>query len=79
MFEGLEGEDGGADFAGFAIPDELDFAFVGEEDEAIFFGEGLALLDEFDEVALVGIGEIVGTAPAGVGRFGGWRRGGSLR
>ena len=59
VFEGLEGEDGGADFAGFAVPDEFDLAFVGEEEEAVFFRERLALLDELDEVALLGVGEVV--------------------
>ena len=60
MFEGLEGEDGGADFARLAVPDELDLAFVGEEEEAVFLRERLALLDELDEVALLGVGEVVG-------------------
>ena len=60
VFEGLEGEDGGADFARLAVPDELDLAFVGEEEEAVFLRERLALLDELDEVALLGVGEVVG-------------------
>jgi hypothetical protein len=60
VFEGLEGEDGGADFAGFAVPDEFDLAFVGEEEEAVFFGEGFALLDKLDEVALFSVGQFVG-------------------
>jgi hypothetical protein len=38
VFEGLEGEDGGADVASFAGPDELDLAFVVEEEEAVFLG-----------------------------------------
>ena len=59
MFEGLEGEDGGADFAGLAVPDEFDLAFVGEEEEAVFLWERLTLLDELDEVALLGFGEFV--------------------
>ena len=60
VLEGLEGEDGGADFAGLAVPDEFDLTLVGEEEEAVFLGEGLALLDELDEVALLGVGEVVG-------------------
>ncbi len=59
MFEGLEGEDGGADFAGLAVPDEFDLAFVLEEEEAVFVGQGFALLDELDEVAAFGLGEFV--------------------
>ena len=45
VFEGLEGEDGGTNFAGFAVPNEFDLAFVREEKEAVFFRERLALLD----------------------------------
>jgi hypothetical protein len=41
VFEGLKGQDGGADFAGLAVPDEFDLAFVGEEEEAVFLGSGL--------------------------------------
>jgi hypothetical protein len=60
VFEGLEREDGGADFAGLAVPDEFDLAFVGEEEEAVFLRERLALLDELDEVALLGVGQLIG-------------------
>ena len=59
MFEGLEGQDGGADFAGLAVPDQFDLAFVVEEEEAVFLRQRLALLDELDEVALLGVGEFV--------------------
>ena len=59
VFEGLEGQDGGADFAGLAVPDQFDLAFVVEEEEAVFLRERLALLDELDEVALFGVGEVV--------------------
>ena len=59
MFESLEGENGGADFAGLPVPDEFDLAFVGEEEEAVFLWERLTLLDELDEVALLGFGEFV--------------------
>jgi len=59
VFEGLEGEGGGADFVGLAALNEFDFTFVGEEEEAVFLRERLALLDELDEVALFGVGEVV--------------------
>ncbi len=59
VFEGLEREDGGADFAGFAVPDEFDLAFVVEEDEAVFLRQRLALIDELDEIALLGVGQFV--------------------
>jgi len=41
VLEGLEGQDGGADLAGFAVPDQLDLALVCEELEAYFSGSGL--------------------------------------
>ncbi len=56
MFEGLKREDGGADFAGLAVPDEFNLAFVSEEEETVFLREGLALVDELDEVALFSVG-----------------------
>jgi hypothetical protein len=56
---GARGE-GWGDFAGFAVPDQFHLAFVGEEDEAVFLRERLALIDELDEVALLGVGEFVG-------------------
>ncbi len=59
VFEGLEGEGGGADFVGLDALNEFDLAFVGEEEEAVFLRERLALLDELDEVALFGVGEFV--------------------
>ena len=59
VFQRLEREDGGGDFAGLAVPDEFDLAFVVEEEEAVFLGEGFALIDEFDEVALLGGGQFV--------------------
>ena len=58
MFEGLEGEDGGADFAGLAVPDEFDLALVGKKEEAVFLRQRFALVDELDEVALLGVGEV---------------------
>ena len=59
VFEGLEGQDGGADFAGLAVPDQFDLALVLEEEEAVLLRQRLALLDELDEVALLGVGEVV--------------------
>jgi len=59
VFEGLERQDGCADFAGLAVPDQFDFAFVGEEEEAVFLRKRLALLDKLDEIPLFGIGEVV--------------------
>ena len=64
VFEGLERENGGADFAGLAVPDEFDLALVLEEEEAVFLRQRLALLDELDEVALFGVGEVVGVCLA---------------
>jgi hypothetical protein len=44
MLQRLEREDGGADFAGFAIPDKFDFAFIIEKEEAVFVRKRFALL-----------------------------------
>jgi hypothetical protein len=51
VFEGLEGEDGGADVAGLAGLGELGLAFVVKETEAVALGPGFAGLDQFDEIA----------------------------
>jgi hypothetical protein len=59
VFERLEGQDGGADLAGLAVPDQLHLALVREEHEAVFFRQRLALLDELDEIALLGLGKVV--------------------
>ena len=67
VFEGLERKNGGADFAGLAVPDEFDLAFVGEEEEAVFLRERFAVLDELDEVALLGGGEVVVLGGVGAG------------
>jgi hypothetical protein len=64
VFERLEGQDGGADLAGLAVPDQLHLALVGEEHEAVFLWKRLALLDELDEIALLSLGKVV--------VFGGW-------
>src|SRR6266853_19146 len=54
MLQRLEGENGGANFAGFAVPSEFNFALVLEEDEPVSLRERLAGIDEFDQVALLG-------------------------
>ncbi|MGE3900841.1 MAG: hypothetical protein AB7G48_03330 [Nitrospiraceae bacterium] len=59
MFEGLERQHGGTDFAAFAVPHQLDFALVGKEEEAILLRQRLPLLNQLDEVALLGIGKVV--------------------
>jgi hypothetical protein len=59
VLQRLKGQDCGADFAGFAVPHQFDFALVGKQEEAILFRQRLALLDELDEVALLGVGEVV--------------------
>jgi hypothetical protein len=56
MFQALEGQNGGANLAGLAVPDQFDLPFVGKEDEPVFLRERLALIDELDEVALLGGG-----------------------
>ena len=60
VFERLERQDGGADIAGLAVPDQLDLALVLEEDEAVFLRQGFALLDQSDQVALFGVAQLVG-------------------
>ena len=57
MFEGLEGQDGGADLAGFPVPEQFHLALVLEQQEAVALGQRLALLDELDEVAALDLGE----------------------
>ena len=56
MFERLEREDGGADFARLAIPNEFNLAFVVEEDEPVFLWQRLASFNQLDEVALLRVG-----------------------
>ncbi|MEI6787674.1 MAG: hypothetical protein WCL49_04260 [bacterium] len=60
VLKGLEGKDGGADFAGLAVPDEFDLFFVGKEQEPVFFRERFVGFDQLDEVALLGLSEFVG-------------------
>jgi len=59
VLQRLKGQDCSADFAGFAVPHQFDFALVGKQEEAILFRQRLTLLDELDEVALLGVGEVV--------------------
>ena len=42
-----------------AVPDQFHLALVVKQDEPVFFRERLALLDELDEIALVGVGQFV--------------------
>lgn len=67
MLQGLEGEDGGADIAGFPIPDKLDLPLILKEEETVFLGQGPPLLDELDEIALLGLGQVVSGIVAGHG------------
>ena len=62
VFKSLKGQDGGADLAGLAVPDQLDLALVLEEEEAVLLRQRLPGLEERDQVALLGVGEIVGRA-----------------
>ena len=66
MLQRLERQHSGADVAGLAVPDEFDLALVLEQDEAIFLRQGLALLDEGDQVALFGVAQVVGFPCRGV-------------
>jgi hypothetical protein len=72
VLERLERQDGGADLAGLAIPDQLDLALVREEEEAVFLGQRLALLDELDEIAFFGLGKVV--VFSGWTGHGGWEK-----
>jgi hypothetical protein len=60
VLQGLEGQHGGADVAALAVPHQFHLAFVLEQDEAVFLRQGLALLDQRDEVALLGFAQVVG-------------------
>src|SRR5436190_19249156 len=59
MFKRLEGEDGGANLAGLAVPDQFDLAFVLEKDEPIFFRERLTCLNQFDGITLLSVGKLL--------------------
>ncbi len=60
VLQRLERQHGGADVAGLAVPHQLHLALVLEQDEAVFLRQRLALLDELGQVALLGVGEVVG-------------------
>ena len=60
VFQCLEGQHRGADIAGFAVPHQFDLALVLEQDEAVLFRQRLALLDQRDQVALLGFAQLIG-------------------
>ena len=51
LLDDLKWENDVADFAGFAVPDEFDFAFVFEEEEAVAVGERFAGFEMAVDVA----------------------------
>ena len=48
------------DLARLAVPDQLDFTLITEEDEAVLVVEWFAGLDLFDQIALLGVSQLVG-------------------
>lgn len=62
MFNDLEGEDGGADFVRFAVPDEFDFALVAKEEEAVGVRQGFAGFEVPVDIPDFVIGEFRGGA-----------------
>ena len=63
VLQRLKGQHCSADFAGLAFPDQFHLAFVGKEEAAVLLRQRLPLLDELDEVALLGVGEDRAVAP----------------
>src|SRR5439155_3843488 len=59
VFQCLKRKNCGRDFACLAVPDEFNFTLVFKKEEAIFLRQRFALVDELDEVALLGVGEFV--------------------
>jgi len=59
VLQRLERQHGGADLAALAVPHQLHLALVLEQDEAILLRQRFSLLDEPDQVALLGVGEVV--------------------
>jgi len=59
VLQGLKGQDGGADLARLAIPDQFHLPLVRKQQEAVFLRQGLPLLDELDEITLLSLGEVV--------------------
>ena len=66
VLQRLERQHRSADVARLAVPDQLDFALVLEQDEAVFLRQGFALLDQGDQVALFGVGQVVRASSLGV-------------
>jgi hypothetical protein len=66
VFQRLERQHRGADLAVLAVPHQLHLALVLEQDEAVFLRQRLAFLDELNQVALFGVGDVV----IGFGGFG---------
>ena len=60
VLQRLERQHGRADVARLAVPDQLDLALVLEQDEAVLLRQRLALLDQRDQVALLGVAQFVG-------------------
>ena len=59
VLQRLERQDGRRHLARLAVPDQLDFALVLKQQEAVLLGQRLAFGDQLDEVALLGVGELV--------------------
>src|SRR5690606_714350 len=59
VFQRLEGQHGGADAGALAVPHQLNLALILEQQEAVFLRQGLAGLDQLDQVALLGVGQFV--------------------
>ena len=73
VLQRLEGQDGCADIAGFPVLHQLHLALVLEEHEAVALRQRLAGLDALDEIAFLGLSEVVvfsGWAGHGVGKVG---------
>ena len=57
LFDHLKGEKDIGHFAGFAVPYQFHFALVVKEHKAVFVGEGLIRLDEFEYFAFFVVGK----------------------
>jgi len=57
LLDDLKGQDNGAHLTGFAVPDELNFAFVVEKEKAVFIGERFFSLKVADDFPLFVVGE----------------------
>ena len=56
----MEGEDGGADFICFSVPDQLDFAFFAKDEEPVGIGKRFSFLKVLVDVPDFVIGEFHG-------------------